>query len=152
MAITYLPNTAFTPASWEKAGSKYPLSDLPKDKYWNNTYYNDEGSANTCVGFARMVLDATYGRDTALSLTTFSDSASVKSAFTSIEKGARVTFGWQASVATGQHAIIVAGKSSTGITAYDCNYLNDNMIRYRSWTWQDILDKFSGVIGGYHPA
>jgi len=149
MAKEYVGNTKVTPKTWNK---KYPLADLPKDKYWDGSYVNDEGTGYSCIGFARMVLDATYGKGDPLDTTTFTDANSVKTAFDDIEKGARVTFKWQPNVSSGQHGIIVAGKTSKGITAYDCNYLLDAMIRYRTWTWQFILDEFSQVIGGYHHA
>lgn len=140
----YLNNTKITPATWDK---KYPLSDLPTGKLWDGVY----AGGFQCVGFARMVLAATYGVGPALTLSKFDNALAVKTAFADIENGARVTFRWQPSVAAGQHAIIIADKMPTGITVYDCNYLNDRLIRYRNWSWSHIFAKFSGIIGGFNP-
>lgn len=140
----YLKNTKIRPATWDK---KYPISDLPTGAYWDGAY----AGGIQCVGFARMVLDATYGVGTALPLTKFTDTLSVKTAFADIKPGSRVTFSWLPKIAAGQHAIVVAGKKPTGITVYDCNYLNDRLIRYRDWSWQDISAKFSAIIGGFNP-
>ena len=136
-------NTKITPATWN---GKYPLSDLPLDATWNGSY----DGAYECLGFAKMVLDATYGRGTAISSWAFSDNTDVKSAFGIIAIGDRVTFATRNTSWGAQHAIIVAGKSSTGITIYDCNSDNQNTIKKYTASWQALYDKYTGILGGVH--
>ena len=80
--------TWVTPATWD---GKYPLPNLPAGKIWTGPYQNSEGTGYSCIGFARMVLDATYGRGSSLSKVSFSE-VSPQDAFKNIKKGARVTF------------------------------------------------------------
>ena len=135
-------NTQITPSTWN---GTYPLSDLPSGDYWTGSYSNAEGTAYECIGFARMVLDATYGRGTSISYTSFSNADSVKTAFSNIPTGSRVTFNVRNA---DKHGIIVAAKSSTGITLYDCNWGLDGKIQYRSWTWSTLYNNFSSISSG----
>ncbi len=139
-------NTKITPATWN---GTYPLSDLPTGDYWTGSYSNAEGTASQCIGFARMVLDATYGRGTSIGYTSFSSADSVKNAFSSIPTGSRVTFNARG---YDKHGIIVAGKSSTGITIYDCNWSGADQISYRTWTWSTLYSKYSSISSGVKPA
>ena len=92
-----------------------------------------------------MVLDATYGVGDSIGYTAFSSADSAKNAFSSIPTGSRVTFNVRSA---DKHGIIVAGKSSTGITVYDCNWDLDDKIQYRTWTWSILNNNFSGISSG----
>lgn len=74
--------TWVTPATWD---GKYPLPDLPAGKIWTGPYQNSEGTGYSCIGLARMVLDATYGRGSSLSKVSFSE-VSPQDAFKNIKK------------------------------------------------------------------
>ncbi len=144
-----VPNTSITPSTWNGV---YPLSDLPTGDYWKGSYAN----AYTCVGFARMVLDATYGAGTAISgSSVFSSTATttLQNLFNSIYVGDRVTFQKRGLTgANDQHAIIVAGKSSTGITVYDCNYTGADKIGYYTVTWSTLCSRYDKIRSGVHHA
>ena len=137
--------TWVTPATWD---GKYPLPDLPAGKIWTGPYQNSAGTGYSCIGFARMVLDATYGRGSSLSKVSFSE-VSPQDAFKNIKKGARVTFSRGGDQ---QHGLIVASKSSSGIKAYDCNVKDDNTISYYDLSWARMKEKYTGIIGGYNPS
>lgn len=140
-------NTSITPDTWD---GKYPLSDLPVNDTWNGSY----GGASSCVGFAKMVLDATYGAGDAIGGSiNFTSQDDIKSAFDNISVGDRVTFTNRNSQAYGTyHAIIVASKSSKGITAYDCNRVGTNKIGKTLLTWSYMENQYKNISGGYHHA
>lgn len=132
-------NTKVTPATWN---GLYPLKDLQVGDYWYGTYAN----ATQCVGFARMVLDATYGAGDSIGATPFTNADSVRNAFIGMPIGSRVTFNRVDS--TEKHAVIVTARSTTGITVYDCNFYGPDRIGYRVWTWADVLQRYTGISSG----
>ncbi len=140
-------NTKITPATWN---GTYPLSDLPSGALWYGPYVVGSAEYWECIGFARMVLDATYGAGDSINYTSFANADSVKTAFTSIPTGSRITFNRVNNL--GKHGIIVAGKSSTGITIYDCNWSGADQISYRTWTWSTLYSKYSSISSGVKPA
>ncbi|MPM28696.1 hypothetical protein SDC9_75223 [bioreactor metagenome] len=144
-----LPNTLVTPGTWN---NRYPLSDLPVNGVWKLSY----GGGRQCLGFARMVLDATYGAGTNIpSSALFTDDDAgrdaLKALFNSIYVGDRVTFQFRdGTEADEQHAVIVAEKSTSGITVYDCNAKNTNKIDKRPLTWAELTAKYDKIRGGVH--
>lgn len=138
-------NTTITPKTWN---GKYPLSDLPKGALWKGTY----GGGFSCIGFARMVLDATYGAgDEFDAMYKWQDASEAKEVFENIDVGDRVTFYRRSYGSDGPyHAIIVAKISSSGVTAYDCNRVGTDKIGYELMTWQYIFDTYKYVNGGVH--
>ena len=141
-------NTKITPSTWN---GTYPLSDLPSGDLWYGPYVVGSAEYWSCIGFARMVLDATYGAGNSISYTSFSNANSVKNAFSSIPTGSRVTFNVK-NTDNGKHGIIVAGKSNDDITIYDCNWDANDKISYRTWNWNTILSKYSSISSGVKPA
>ncbi len=136
-------NTKVTPDTWDGA---YPLPDLRIGDIWNGTYDN----SSECVGFAKMVLDATMGAGDPIGYTKFTDANSVKNAFSTIKVGARITFDNRDNTYGEHHAVIISNHSSTGITVYDCNYskTTHNIIGSRTWTWATLLNNFTGISSG----
>lgn len=127
MATTY-GNTFVTPDTWD---GDYPLEDLPKGGLWKGSY----GGAYQCIGFAKMVLDATYGAGTTFAAKSpFEDATDVRRQFGTIAIGDRVTFELRNKAYGEQHGIIVANKSSAGIQFYDCNRVGSDKIGFEMLT------------------
>lgn len=148
-------NTSITPAKWKEAGSTYPLSDLPVGDYtWTGSYTNGEGTAYSCLGFARMVLDATYGKGTDITASAdFTDETAVKTALKNVNVGDRVTFATRSTTYGNQHAVIVTAKGTAGITVYDCNRAKTpgkGYIAKTDLSWKYMKDTYSNIKGGAH--
>ena len=134
-------NTKVTPQVWN---GNYPLPDLPVGQIWKGAY----GGGWECVGFARMVLDATYGAGPHFGPTKdLGGAEQIKALYEGVDPGDRVTFATRKGT---QHALIVAGKTKNGILAYDCNRVRPNTIGLEELTWSRLFRMYSRVLGGVH--
>ena len=143
-----LPNTKVTPKTWDK---KYPLSDLPVDKTWDGEYLK----SYSCVGFAKMVLDATYGTGSAIGAAptsgtyTTSDTSKLATALGSYSVGDRITFQFRGKTGDyDQHSMIITKKGTSDIEVYDCNSDNKGTIKKYTITHTTLLTKYDKIRGG----